>query len=196
PVLIAAVIYLFMAVITFATLQSVLAGLRRFAERARRIRERGPGAGSFAGRHGLPELAEVAAEFDRMVDALHSSAADIRRSAEDNAHAFKTPIAIIRQSLEPLRRVLPADNQRAQRAIGVVEHSLDRLDGLVASARSLDEAVAEVIANPRVPVDLGRVVGRQVQIRSAILASGGVTIVLASPDLTISTGLLPGPVMF
>jgi two-component system sensor histidine kinase ChvG len=186
------VIYLFMAVITFATLQSVHGGLRRFAERARRIREQGPGAGSFAGRHSLPELAEVAAEFDRMVDALHRSAADIRRSAEDNAHAFKTPIAIIRQSLEPLRRVLPADNQRAQRAIGVVEHSLDRLDGLVASARILDEAVADVIAEPLVPVDLGRVVGRLVQIRSAILANRGVTIVLASHDLTITADLLPG----
>jgi two-component system, OmpR family, sensor histidine kinase ChvG len=196
PVLIAAAIYLFMAVITFATLHSVRAGLRRFAERARRIRERGPGAGSFAGRHGLPELAEVAAEFDRMVDALHSSAADMRRSAEDNAHAFKTPIAIIRQSLEPLRRVLPADNQRAQRAIGVVENSLDRLDGLVASARSLDEAVADVIANPRVPVDLGRVVGRLVQIRSSILASRGVAIILASHDLTITADLRPGLFVF
>ena len=196
PVLIAAVIYLFMAVITFATLQSVNGGLRRFAERARRIREQGPGAGSFAGRHSLPELAEVAAEFDRMVDALHRSAADMRRSAEDNAHAFKTPIAIIRQSLEPLRRVLPADNQRAQRAIGVVEQSLDRLDGLVASARSLDEAVADVIAKPRVPVDLGQVVGRMVQIRSAILASRGVAIILASHDLTITADLLPGLFVF
>ena len=196
PVLIAAAIYLFMAVITFATLHSVRAGLRRFAERARRIRERGPGAGSFAARHSLPELAEVAAEFDRMVDALHRSAADLRRSAEDNAHAFKTPIAIIRQSLEPLRRVLPADNQRAQRAIGVVEQSLDRLDGLVASARSLDEAVADVIAKPRVPVDLGQVVGRMVQIRSAILASRGVAIILASHDLTITADLLPGLFVF
>jgi two-component system sensor histidine kinase ChvG len=177
-------------------LQSVHGGLRRFAERARRIREQGPGAGSFAGRHSLPELAEVAAEFDRMVDALHRSAADMRRSAEDNAHAFKTPIAIIRQSLEPLRRVLPTDNQRAQRAIGVVEHSLDRLDGLVASARSLDEAVADVIAKPRVPVDLGHVIGRMVQIRSAILASRGVTIVLASHDLTITADLLPGLLVF
>jgi hypothetical protein len=59
----------------------------------------------------------------------------------------------------------------------VVEHSLDRLDGLVASARSLDEAVADVIAKPRVPIDLGHVIGRLVQIRSAILASRGVTIV-------------------
>jgi two-component system sensor histidine kinase ChvG len=190
--LIAALIYLVMAVITFATLQSVHRGLRRFAERARRIRERGPEAGSFSGRHGLPELAEVAAEFDRMVDALHHSAADMRRSAEDNAHAFKTPIAVIRQSLEPLRRILPTDNQRAQRAIGLVEHSLDRLDGLVASSRSLDEAVADVIAKPRAPVDLGHVIGRLIQIQSAILASRDVTIILASHNLTITADLLPG----
>lgn len=192
PVIIAGLIYLAMAVITFGTLLSVHGGLRRFAERARRIREQGPDAGSFAGRDGLPELAEVAAEFDRMVDALHRSAADIRRTAEDNAHAFKTPIAVIRQSLEPLRRVLPDDNQRARRAIGLVEHSLDRLDGLVTSARSLDEATADVIAEPRVPVDLGRAVGRLVQIQSAILASRGVTIILASHDLTLTADLLPG----
>ena len=68
-----------------------------------------------------------------------------RRTAEDNAHAFKTPIAVIRQSLEPLRRALTDDNQRAQRAIGLVEHSLDRLDGL-ASARRLDEATVESVA--------------------------------------------------
>src|ERR1700738_2609429 len=118
-----------------------------------------------------PGLADVAAEFDRMVDALHRSAADIRRTAEDNAHAFKTPIAVIRQSVEPLRRALPEGNQRAQRAIGILEHSLDRLDGLVASARSLDEATADLISEPRVPVDLGGVIGGLIQIRSAMLAS-------------------------
>ena len=74
----------------------------------------------------------------------------------------------------------------------MVEHSLDRLDGLVASARRLDEATADLIAKPRVPVDLGRVVGRLIQIRSAILASRDVTIVLASHDLTITADLLPG----
>src|SRR6202030_163234 len=93
----------------------------------RRIRELGPDAGSFAGRTSLPELAYVGAEFDRMVEALHRSAAEIRHKAEENAHAFKTPISVIRQSLEPLRRALAEDNPRAQRAIGVVEHSLDRL---------------------------------------------------------------------
>src|SRR5262249_12073923 len=53
-VLVAAVIYLMMAAITFATLQSVRGGLRRFALRARRIRERGADAGSFADRNNLP----------------------------------------------------------------------------------------------------------------------------------------------
>jgi two-component system sensor histidine kinase ChvG len=192
PVIIAAAIYVAMAAITFATLLSVRGGLGRFVQRARRIREQGPRAGSFADRNNLPELADVAAEFDRMVEALNRSAADIRQTAEDNAHAFKTPIAVIRQSIEPLRRALPPDNQRAQRAIGVVEHSLDRLDGLVASARSLDEAAADLIAKPRVPVDLGRVIGSLIQIRSAILANRDVSIVLANHDLTISAELLHG----
>jgi two-component system sensor histidine kinase ChvG len=192
PVIIAAVIYVTMAAITFATLLSVRGGLRHFTLRARRIRERGPDAGSFADRSNLPELADVAAEFDRMVEALYRSAADIRQTAEDNAHAFKTPIAVIRQSIEPLRRALPQDNHRAQRAIGVVEHSLDRLDGLVASARSLDEATADLIAKPHAPVDLGHVIGGLIQIRSGILANHDVSIILASHDLTISADLLPG----
>jgi two-component system, OmpR family, sensor histidine kinase ChvG len=192
PVLIAAVIYLTMAVITFATLLSVRGGLRRFALRARRIRERGPDAGSFADRSDLPELANVAAEFDRMVEALYRSAAGIRRAAEDNAHAFKTPIAVIRQSIEPLRRALPENNQRAHRAIGVVERSLDRLDGLVASARTLDEATADLLAKPLAPVDLGHVIGGLIQVRSGVLANLDVSIILASHDLTIAADLLPG----
>jgi len=189
---IATLAYLTMAAVTFSTLFSVRRGLRSFAERARRIRELGPDAGSFSGRTGLPELAYVGAEFDRMVDALYRSAAEIRGTAEENAHAFKTPIAVIRQSLEPLRRALGEDNQRAQRAIGFVEHSLDRLDGLVAAARRLDEATADQLAEPRVPVDLGRIIGGLIQIQSAVLASRDVTIIFASHDLTMSADLVPG----
>jgi two-component system sensor histidine kinase ChvG len=171
---------------------SIRGGLRRFVERARRIRELGPDAGSFSSRTGLPELAYVGAEFDRMVDALHRSAAEIRCTAEENAHAFKTPIAVIRQSLEPLRRALPQDNPRAQRAIDFVDHSLDRLDGLVAAARRLDEAAADLLAKLRVPVDLGQIIGGLIQIQSAVVASRNVTIILASHDLAMSADLSPG----
>jgi len=58
---IAALIYLAMAAVTFSTLFSVRSGLLRFAERARRIRELGPDAGSFSGQAGLPELGYVGA---------------------------------------------------------------------------------------------------------------------------------------
>ena len=180
-----------MAAVTFSTLFSVRGGLRRFVEQARRIRELGPDAGSFSGRTGLPELAYVGAEFDRMVDALHRSATEIRQTAEENANACKTPIAVIRQSLEPLRRALSQDNQRAQRAIGLVDHSLDRLDGLVAAARRLDEATADLLATPRVPVDLGQIVGGLIQIQSA--AKRDVTIILTSHDLTMSADLVRAP---
>lgn len=189
---IAEAIYLAMAAITFSTLLSLRQGLRRFARRARRIREQGPDAGSFGTRTDLPELGEVAAEFDRMVEALHRSAAEIRQAAEDNAHAFKTPIAVIRQSVEPLRRSLSDDNRRAQRALGVVEHALDRLDALVASARELDEATADLIDEPMAPVDLGRIVGELVQTRSAIPNERGVTILLLSRDLMMTSDLVPG----
>ncbi|HEV2303574.1 MAG TPA: HAMP domain-containing sensor histidine kinase [Stellaceae bacterium] len=185
---IALLIYLAMAAITFSTLLSVRGGLRRFAGRAQRIREEGPDAGFFANHAELPELEEVAAEFDRMVAALDRSAAEIRRTAEDNAHAFKTPIAVIRQSIEPLRRTLPPDNQRARRAIGLVESSLDRLDGLVASARRLDEATADLIAKPRVPVDLERVIGRLVQTQSAILSGRNLTIAADLMPATLVLG--------
>jgi two-component system sensor histidine kinase ChvG len=188
---VAALIYLATAAITFSTLLSVRGGLRRFAWRARRIRDQGPDAGSFADRADLPELADVAAEFDRMVDALHRSAAEIRLTAEENAHAFKTPIAVIRQSLEPLRRALASDNQRAQRALGVVEQALDRLDGLVASARRLDEAAADLVDVPQKPVDLGRLIDRLIQSQSPILDSRGLKIVLASRGVTMTADLLP-----
>ncbi len=183
PVRVAALIYLVMAAITFTTLLSVRAGLIRFARRARRIREKGPDKGSFTERTDQPELEEAAAEFDRMVAALHRSAAEIRRTAEDNAHAFKTPMAVIRQSLEPLRRAVSEDNQRAGRALGLIESSLDRLDGLVASARRLDEATADLLAEPRSPIDLERVIGRLTQTRSSLLAAR---------DITVAAELLPG----
>src|SRR5213082_1863859 len=166
---IAAAIYLAMVVITFSTLLGINGGLRRFARLARQIREHGRTTGSFAARNEIPELAEVAAEFDRMVEALHGSAAAIRRAAEDNAHAFKTPIAVIRQSLEPLRRAVGVDNQRVVRAIERVDNSLDRLDGLVASARRLDEATADLVAEPRRPVDLQRLLQKLIESRATLL---------------------------
>lgn len=166
---VAAAIYLAMVLLTITTFWSVRRGLARFAERARTIRERRAGGGSFRAQNDIPELADVAEEFDHMVEVLDASARDLRRAAEDNAHAFKTPIAVIRQSLEPLKRALSADNQRGLRAVGLIETSLDKLDGLVASARRLDEATADVMDMPRTDVDLSVLLGRLLQAHAEAL---------------------------
>jgi two-component system, OmpR family, sensor histidine kinase ChvG len=170
---VAAVIYAAMVILSLTTFWSVRRGLRHFADRARAIRERGRAAGPFGEQNAMPELREVAEEFDRMVTVLHNSAEDIRRAAEDNAHAFKTPIAVIRQSLEPLRRSIQPDNQRAGRALGLIESSLDRLDGLVASARRLEHATADLIDTTRADIDLSRVLERLLAAHVDVLAERG-----------------------
>jgi two-component system sensor histidine kinase ChvG len=167
---VAATVYFAMALLTLTTFWSVRRGLKHFEQRARAIRERGAAAGPFAAQNELPELAEVADEFDRMVDVLSNSAQDLRRAAEDNAHAFKTPIAVIRQSLEPLKRQIAAENQRGMRAIGLIESSLDKLDGLVASARRLDEATADLIETRRVPLDLSQCLERLLNAHTDVFA--------------------------
>ena len=98
-----------------------------------------------------------------MTGALRDSADNLRLAAEDNAHAFKTPIAIMRQSLEPLRRLVPEDNPRGRRALDVIEESIDRLDHLVASALRLDQAAAELLDSPRATVSLSDLLERMLE---------------------------------
>ena len=78
-----------MALLTFTTFWSIWRGLGPL----RRAGAADPGTGgpgaSFLARNTVPELTAVAEEFDRMVDMLQDSARDIRRAAEDNAHASR-----------------------------------------------------------------------------------------------------------
>ncbi|AWK89186.1 sensor histidine kinase [Azospirillum thermophilum] len=169
----AAMVYVGMAALVLAVLAGVWRNLRRFGELAREIvggDGDGDGNRSFAKRNTVPELAGVAEDFDRLVDTLRESARAMRRAAEDNAHAFKTPIAVIRQAVEPLRRSLPPDNTRSQRALTMIEKSVDKLDGLVSSTRRMDEAAADLLAPPRRKVDLSRLVERMASGYTGLLA--------------------------
>ena len=62
-----------------------------------------------------------------------------------------------------MRRALPPENQRVRRAIDSIDRSLDRLDGLIASARRLDEATADLVAEPRRSIDLQRLLGKLIE---------------------------------
>jgi len=154
----AAAIYLVMAVIISAFFVQVGVNLNRFGRLARNLRTGRDQRGSFASLNRIPELLGVAEEFDRLVEALRSSARALRFAAEEMAHAFKTPLGIIAQSLEPLRRIVDAGDLRARRALERIDRSLARLDELVSAARRLDETIADSINPPRELVPLSDLV--------------------------------------
>ncbi len=116
-------------------------------------------------------------EFDKLVHALRDVSQQIRQSAEDKAHSFKTPLATIRSALEPVRRAVPEDNVRARRALELVDSALARLLNLVVSAQRQDIDTAEIIEAPRLPTDLSQVVSDGVLHLRELLATKDVRVV-------------------
>lgn len=173
---IAALVYLGLAIVILTMFLSLWAGLSRFATLARRIRTEGMAGPSFVARNLLPELTGVAREFDRLVETLRNSAQAIRRAAAENSHAFKTPLATIRQSLEPLKRLTPIGHDRGQRAQKLIERSLDRLDELVSQARRFDEATADLIDVRLGDVDLSATVKQMLDGYEDIFVQRGLTL--------------------
>ncbi|MGM0560251.1 MAG: sensor histidine kinase [Pseudomonadota bacterium] len=151
---VAAAIYLLMAIVVMAIFLGLWGSLRKFALLANQIRSHGTPSLSFSSLNRVPELSDVAREFDRMVNTLQKSAKDIRDAAEENAHALKAPIAVISQATEPLRRAIPPENTKGKRALEVVEQSVARLDSLVGAARRMEETVAELLNPPRERINL------------------------------------------
>jgi two-component system sensor histidine kinase ChvG len=156
----AAVIYLVFAALALLVALNMRGALRRFRAVAREIRRSGTDHGAtFANRNTLPELAGVAADFDRLVDDMHRVAQDIRRTAEDNAHSVKAPLAVIRSSLPAIRRAIPADDQRALRSAELIDSALTRLSSLVSMAQRLGNETADFIEAPKLKINLTAVVG-------------------------------------
>src|SRR5262249_3970480 len=100
----AAFVYLTFALLALLVALSVRRALHHFRAVACEIRRGGLPNATFASRNIVPELASVASDFDHLVHDLRRVAADIRDTAEDNAHAVKTPLATIRSALEPIKR--------------------------------------------------------------------------------------------
>jgi two-component system sensor histidine kinase ChvG len=157
----AALIYLGLAIVTLLVFVIIRHNVLEFGRRARQLRLGSDREENFFVEHNeLIELHGVAEELDRMVATLSQSADSIRRRAEDNVDAFKTPIAVMRQSLEPLRRDFAADDLRGRRALEVMSQAVERLDKLIDDARRADEAAAELLDPPRRPIDLSRLLRR------------------------------------
>lgn len=159
----AAIIYAGMAVLVFTMFYGAWRGMRQFTDLARSIRIGGGSGRSFAAEGNVLEVAGLANELDRLVGALEESSKSIRQAAEENAHAFKTPVAIIRQSIEPLKRVIAQDNERGARALEVIENSTERLDHLISCAWRMDEIAADLVDPPREEVALSELTIRMMR---------------------------------
>jgi len=150
-----AVAYVILAVVAFGIVFGLVRSLWRLESTARAVRIGVPAGPSFASLNQVPELSAIAGEFDRMVNSLRSVAEETRSTADETAHAFKTPIATITHALMPLRAAVAPDNTRAQRSIELIEQTAMRLDALVVAARRMEQARCRVLHPPRWRLDLG-----------------------------------------
>lgn len=182
---VAAGIYLVLAILATLAAISIYVSLRRFREVAAEIRRGRIGDYAFSQRNILPELSSVARDFDKLVVDLKHLSQQIRQSAEDNAHAFKTPLAAIQSSLSPVRKAVPADEPRARRAIEIIDSSLVRLLGLVNAAQRLDNSTADLIEAPRVATNLTHLVEEAALNVREILASRDIRLVRQLDDRVI-----------
>lgn len=146
--------YLLLVVLVVTLFGDIWRNVRRFGAVARAIRVRRADNPSFRERNNIPELDWVAEEFDRLVRVLNESADSIRQAAEENAHALKAPLGVISQSIEPLKHAVPPENERARRAVMLIEHSVARLDATVSATRRMEQATAELIDPPREAIDV------------------------------------------
>ncbi len=174
----AACIYILSTALIVWLFGHIWLNLSRFRAAARTIRMRGSDAVSFRQLNTIPELTGVADDFDSLVGALTASQDFIIRAAEENAHALKAPLAVIAQSIEPLKRLATPSNPHAQRSLQLIERSIARLDSLVSAARDMEQANADVVYPILRPMDLTGFLLRMLKDYDAALATQGKSLTL------------------
>ena len=174
---IAASIYVLLALLAALIATSVWRNVLHFRHVARDIRQGRGRDATFASRNIMPELASVASDFDGLALDLRNVARDIRQAAEDNAHSFKGPLATIEASLDTARRGLVPNNERANRAVALIQSSVGRLKALVSAAQRLDNVTADLIEAPRPRIDLTFIVGNILFRYREVMAERGVSVV-------------------
>src|SRR6185312_735031 len=101
------------------------------------------------------------------------------------SHALKTPLAVISQSIEPLRRaVLPSDAS-AIRSLQLIERSVSRLDVMVSAHRDLENVEADLVYPVRRPLDLSRLLSNMLPACEAPLTARNIRLVT-----TIEAGIV------
>ena len=172
-----------LAILAMLAAVSIWLSLRRFRDVADEIGQGRIGDYAFSQRNIVPELSSVARDFDKLVLDLKHLSQQIRQSAEDNAHSFKTPLAAIQSSLSPVRKAVPSEETSAPgaRSRSSTPRS-HRLLALVNAAQRFDNNTADLIEAPRVPTNLTQLVGEATLNFREIMASRDIRLIRRLDD--------------
>jgi signal transduction histidine kinase len=159
----------------------------------RPIRELAAGVGEVAAGHpgahvsphaGPTELRELAAAFNRMSDAVATSAEEQRRLVADTSHQLRNPLAALRLRVDTLDPHVAAAGRTTYRSTLV---ELDRLEALLdglldlASAESRATALAAE-ARPDDRTELAAVVAERLDAWRPVALRAGVGLHASTPD--------------
>jgi two-component system sensor histidine kinase ChvG len=185
-IMVAGTIYVVATALVLWLLFHLWRNVRRFRGAARHIRLRDDRPVSFRQTNTIPELTGVAEDFDSLVEALTGSQRRMKEAAEENSHALKTPLAVIAQSMEPIKRVLPAQDAAAARSVELIERSVAKLDAMVSAQRDLDQVDADLIYPMRRSLDLSRFLRSMLPPYEATLAWQGKRLAaMVEPDINV-----------
>jgi len=130
------------------------------------------------------EVAELATEFNRMIERIADDEQTRRRYLAAISHEVRTPLAIAEGHLEMWETLGPADGQSASDMAGVVQRELERLrrvlDDLLAVARGADD-----LAVRSEPVFVPDVID---SVRSRIAGLGHAEIQICDPPADVLLG--------
>lgn len=173
---IAAALYLVVALASFIVLLGVLRQVKSFNNAAQDVVLGRLGGNQLVQRTAPRELATVAQMLDHVMSDLGYTVRQLRGAADDYAHAMRTPLATVSTALHTVRRSVATSEPRAQRAVEVIEMSVDRLSYLVNAAQRHGQSVAALIAAPRQQLDFADIVQAAVAEASEEATESGITI--------------------
>jgi signal transduction histidine kinase len=114
------------------------------------------------------EISRLAKTFNRMLDRLQSSVNQLRTVTDGVAHDLKSPVTLIRGTLEAA--LFDEGNERLRDSIGEAIENLDKLLQLLNTTLDLAEAEAGALRMDRNPVDFSDVVRQFIDIYQPAMA--------------------------
>jgi two-component system sensor histidine kinase ChvG len=102
----------------------------------------------------LWELAGDLSRTKRLMAELTRVAEQIRQASEDDAHALRSPLSVVKIAVKRVRAQVPACATTVQAALDAAEVNIERMSRVIDASQSLEEETAALIVATRQTVNL------------------------------------------